>query len=115
MTANDNSQAVEADLLAALAGAASTTDPTQFRRTDAGNAQLFVTMFSENLRYVEPWKTWLFWNGNMWGEVSDIALTPLATQATEHMFQWAAGLPDEDRDNLRKHAMASQKKSASGR
>jgi putative DNA primase/helicase len=103
---------LEAMIMAAIAGSGSgaTVDPTQFRPTDAGNAQLFVEMFGENLRYVEPWREWMFWDGKRWIEGSDIALTPLATQVTEHMFQWSAALPDEPRDKLRKHAMASQKR-----
>ncbi|WP_330083306.1 phage/plasmid primase, P4 family [Methylocystis iwaonis] len=121
MSQNDNDESptstdttvandLEAEILAAIAGSGATVDPTQFRQTDAGNAQLFVGMFGKDLRYVEAWRRWMFWNGLRWIEASDIALTPLATQVTEHMFAWAATLMDEPRDKLRKHAMATEKK-----
>lgn len=103
---------LEAMIMAAIAGSGSgaTVDATQFRQTDAGNALLFVAMFGDDLRYIEVWHAWMLWNGERWIEASDIALTPLATQVTEHMFQWSATLTDEPRDKLRRHAMASQKK-----
>ena len=43
------------------------------------------------------------------GTKSDPALLPLAWRATEHMFNWAATLPDDLRSALRKHALATQK------
>lgn len=114
MNANDNNPngLNEDEMLAALAGtgAGQSLDPTQYRQTDAGNADLFVAMFGEDLRYVEIWRTWLVWDGSRWIEASDTALTPFAKAATEHMFQWAATLPDNERGWLRKHAMQSQKR-----
>ena len=81
-----------------------------FRQTDAGNALLFVAMYAEDIRYVEPWRTWVHWNGKRWELKSDAALLPMARHVTEHMFNWAATLPDGDlRQALRKHALATQK------
>jgi putative DNA primase/helicase len=107
-TANLN----EEEILAALAGTGSnaSVDPTQFRRTDAGNADLLVAMFGQDLRYVEKWSAWRVWNGARWIEASDLMLIPFARAATEHMFHWAETLPNEEKNALRKHAFTSQKR-----
>jgi putative DNA primase/helicase len=103
--------AVQAKVVAAAQGAGpSAVDPTQFRQTDVGNAALLVAMFGEDLRYVDLWRTWMWWDAQRWVEASDTAIIPLATKVTEHMFGWAAGLDEEARTKLRKHAFASQKK-----
>jgi D5 N terminal like len=102
-----NAADTQAQMMAALAGAV--VDPTEFRQTDAGNALLFVEMYGDDLRYVEAWRSWAHWNGSRWEIVSDTALLPLAWQATEHVFKWAATLPEDQRTPLRKHALATQK------
>jgi hypothetical protein len=58
---SEEASQLDEELMAALDGP--DVDPTQFRWTDAGNALLFVAMFQENVRYVEPWRTWLVWDG----------------------------------------------------
>ena len=66
-------------------------------------------MRKENIRYIEAWRTWAHWSGKRWEFKSDAALLPLARHVTEHMFNWAASLPDDLRQALRKHALATQK------
>jgi putative DNA primase/helicase len=102
-----NAGNAQAKMLAALAG--SVVDPTQFRQTDAGNALVFVEMNKEDIRYIEAWRTWAYWNGARWELKSDEALLPLARQVTEHMFHWAATLPPDPCQELRKHAFAVQR------
>jgi putative DNA primase/helicase len=70
---------------------------------------VFAAMHEADIRYVEPWRTWAVWNGLRWELVSDVMLLPLARHVTEHMFAWAATLPEDQRDKLRKHAIATQK------
>ena len=97
----------QAAILAAIAG--SIVDPTKFLKTDAGNALLFVEMNRENIRYIEPWRMWSYWNEQRWELMSDTALLPTARGVTEHMFNWAATLPQDPREALRKHALATQR------
>ncbi len=97
----------EAALLAALDGHG--VDPTEFLYTDAGNALLFVTINEADIRYVEAWRSWAFWNGLRWEMQSDTAILPLARKVTEYAFDWAKTLPDDRKTALRKHALASQK------
>ena len=67
-------------------------------------------MYREDIRYIEPWRTWAYWNGKRWELMSDTALLPLARQVTEHLFNWAGTLPADDRRAaLRKHALATQR------
>ena len=72
---------------------------------------MFLDLFGENLRFVEKWGCWLAWDGARWVEVSDLALLPLARQATEEMLKWAAAQPsgNGDREAWIKHAIATQK------
>jgi hypothetical protein len=102
-------QDIQATMMAALDG--SVVDPTPFKQTYAGNALLFVAMYKKDIRYIEAWRTWAHWNGKRWELKSDAALLPLARHVTEHMFAWAATLPDGDlRHALRKHGIATQKR-----
>lgn len=113
MSANETfNEADEAEMLAALAGSGTgaLVDPTEFHRTDAGNAGLFVAMFGADLRFVEAWGKWRVWNDARWVEASDTALVQFAVAATEHMMEWAKTLPDGERTEWRRHALATQKR-----
>lgn len=112
MSGNDNAPAAEEEMLAAIAGSSNgaLVDPTEFHRTDAGNAGFFVSKFGADLRFVEAWGKWRVWNGTRWIEASDTALVPFAIAATEHMMDWAKTLPDRERTDLRRHALATQKR-----
>ena len=87
---------------------ASKVDPTGYELTDAGNALLFAALFSRDLKYVEAWGSWAFWNCWAWVRISDTEIFPLARQLTEYMFEWAITLPGDERDRLRKHALKTQ-------
>ena len=80
-------------------------------RTDANNALIFLDLFGDDLRFVEKWGCWLAWDRSRWVEVSDLALLPLARQATEVMLRWAAAQPsgNGDREAWIKHAIGTQK------
>ena len=104
---HEQASQLDEELMAALEGP--DVDPIQFPWTDAGNALLFVAMFGENVRYVEPWKNWLVWDGARWVITSDTKMLPLARKATEYMFTWATTLPEDRRAALRRHALATQK------
>jgi putative DNA primase/helicase len=103
--------AAEEAMLDAMEGSGSGAgvDPTPFRQTDAGNALLFVATYKADLRYVEPSRSWMHWNGRRWEKMSDTALLPLARDVTENMLEWAKSLPEDQRTALRKHAIATQK------
>jgi P4 family phage/plasmid primase-like protien len=48
------------------ASSASSAAPTVRPMTDLGNAQWLVDEYGENLRYVELWNRWIWWNGSRW-------------------------------------------------
>ncbi len=91
--------------------AAPGVDFSKYLRTDAGNALAFVALFGGDLRFVEKWGSWLVWERTRWGEMSDLAVLPLARRCTEEMLSWSAARPsgDNDREAWIKHALASQK------
>jgi putative DNA primase/helicase len=103
--------------LAVLANTATPLEPkagvdfSEFLRTDAGNALLFLALFGDNLRFVEKWNRWLVWVGGRWIEFSDLAMLPVARRATDEMLSWAAFLPtgNADKESWIKHALSSQK------
>ena len=80
-------------------------------RTDVGNARTFLDLFGENLRFVEKWGCWIVWDGARWVEASDIAMLPIAAQATEEMLKWAVAQPvgNADRNAWINHAIATQR------
>jgi putative DNA primase/helicase len=53
-------------------------DPSHFRCTDLGNGERLVARYGHNLRYCNPWKKWLVWDGGHW-KLDD----------TQHVRQWA--------------------------
>ena len=81
-----------------------------YRRTDAGNADMFCALFGDNVRYAEKWGLWLVWDGSGWVETSNLAMLGLAKKATEEILKWAARLPsDGDREAWIKHALTTEK------
>jgi len=41
-------------------------DKKRYRLNDLGNAQRFIDILGENLRYVHDWKTWMHWQPPVW-------------------------------------------------
>ena len=37
-----------------------------FKLTDFGNAERLAAKFGADLRYVKPWKAWLYWDDRRW-------------------------------------------------
>ncbi len=81
-------------------------DFSQYLRTDAGNALVFLDLFSETLRFIDG--CWDAWNGKRWVQVVELNLLPLARQATEEMLKWSVRQPPGIRKAWEKHAVASQ-------
>lgn len=41
-------------------------DPSEYARTDDGNAEHFYDIFGENIKYIEGYKKFILWNGERW-------------------------------------------------
>lgn len=56
--------------------------PNPYRGTDEANAQLFLQLHGENVRYVPTWRKWLAWTGTHWQDDDSLQVT-----------SWAADMP----------------------
>ena len=83
--------------------------PQTFHRTDAGNAELLVHLFGDQLRYDHNRGKWLIWKGHRWlidetGEVYSYAL-----KTARHWLKLAAETEDDDkRQAMARHSFASE-------
>jgi len=83
--------------------------PTDFARTDTGNAELFAHLFGDRLRYDHLRRRWLVWAGQHWEVDADGAVTRLAIDAVRQRYLEAMLLPDlDDRKLQARFAVASE-------
>ena len=66
-----------------------------FPRTDAGNAELFATLFGKMFRYDYKRKRWLKWPGNWWVEDKRGIVMQFAKEAARYRLRQSADLEDE--------------------
>lgn len=106
---------------------AETVSPTEkprfFNLTDLGNGERLIARYGENLRYCNPWKKWLCWNGQQWKIDDEQVVKRHARRVIRSLYGDAAklmkGLKDiankktkkkivKQHDNLVKHAINSE-------
>lgn len=69
-------------------------------RTEAANAKRFVNRFGQNVRWVDPWQKWLFWDGRRWQIDERRQLDTFAKQLTESLWQQAATEARQSEDDV---------------
>lgn len=67
-----------------------------FRRTDAGNAELFASLCKNRLRYDHRRKSWLVWREHWWSEDVDGEVYRLVTQVARFRWAIAANISNEE-------------------
>lgn len=77
--------------------------PSSFPRTDSGNAELFASLYGDQLRYDHRRNRWLLWTGHWWKPDIDQEVLRLAKETTRRRYQVAPGLFD-DPDELKAEA-----------
>ena len=77
--------------------------------TDLGNAERFVRLYGDRIRYVDEWG-WLVWDGKRWvRDPNAQQVARLAQDAVRHIYREAAEAQDADeRSRLAKWAIASE-------
>jgi putative DNA primase/helicase len=65
-----------------------------FNRTDAGNAELFASLYGDRLRYDHRRSRWLLWDDVRWQPDADGQVHRLALDAARHRFHAAASITD---------------------
>ncbi|GEM_PF-4609200 len=63
--------------------------------TDLGNAELFVALHGEDVRFVHPWRRWLVWDGARWAEDLEGRAHLLASDVSAALYREAARLASE--------------------
>ncbi len=77
--------------------------------TDMGNAMRLVVEHGENLRYVHPWRRWLWWDGKRWASDANGYVARMAKQIPFSIAREAEAEDDDDRRKaLRSWANASE-------
>ena len=80
-----------------------------FRRTDAGNAELYAHLYGDRVRYDHQRSRWLTWDTHRWGADRDGQMWRWATDAARWRGRAAFdGPPGGDRDDQAKWASASE-------
>jgi len=75
-----------------------TRQPEAYPMTDVGNAEHFVAVYGENLRYIEAWKAWLVWDGKRWARDNTSKVRRMGIKMVRHtMLDYAKSVKDEDR------------------
>lgn len=83
-------------------------ESTDYKLTDAGNADRFVNMFGSDIRYSNVHKKWYIWNGKFW-EQDEGTIISYAIACVRNIINEANLLPDGDRRReLIKHSLRSE-------
>lgn len=89
---------------------ASIASLAQYRLSDAGNAEAFVEMFGDFVRYDHTRNRWLVWDLHRWRADNDAAVFRMAldTARTRHRAAEVGLLTSKEREELSKHAIRSE-------
>lgn len=68
--------------------------------TDTGNAERFAERFSDKVRYVPEWKSWVFWVGDRWEKDAEVLVTQRMQEVVKRIPREVGDLGDEE-DDLR--------------
>ena len=80
----------------------------RYQLTDAGNADRFVVMYRDSIRYCAVHKKWYIWNGKYWKQ-DDGTIISYAIACVRNIMNEANLLPDGDRRReLIKHSLRSE-------
>lgn len=83
-------------------------EDNEFKLTDVGNAERFVAMFKDEVKYCSVYKKWFIWNGKYWQQ-DDGTIIEYAIHCIRSIYSYADMLPDGDqRKALLSHAMKSE-------
>lgn len=85
-----------------------TPAPTEWKRTDYGNAERLVHYHGRNLRYCFPWGEWLAWDGTRWQPDASGQVQRYAKETVRGIWHDAAQVRGDGGAKLAKHARKSE-------
>ncbi|MDP9367140.1 MAG: hypothetical protein M3Q03_02510 [Chloroflexota bacterium] len=80
--------------------------------TDLGNAQRLVERYGHELRFAIHLQRWLAWDGTRWQVGQHGEVERRAKAVILDLYRQLAGLPDQERAELRQHATRSESQRA---
>ncbi|MFC1839808.1 phage/plasmid primase, P4 family [Thermodesulfobacteriota bacterium] len=87
----------------------SNSAPQDFRMTDFGNAERFVSSYGEDVHYCHSWEKWLIWDDIRWGIDRTEAVKRMAKATIRRIYGEAQNAGDESkRQTIAKHAVQSE-------
>ena len=82
---------------------------TEYKLTDVGNAERFVAMFKDSVKYCSVYKKWFIWNGKRWEQDDTGKIITYAIECVRNIMHDADMLPDGDRRKaLIQHSLKSE-------
>ncbi|WP_423233632.1 phage/plasmid primase, P4 family [Aminirod propionatiphilus] len=79
--------------------------------TDIGNAERFVRLHGQDVRYVHAWKRWLTWDGKRWNENAPFLVMRKAIETVRGMYRDVADIyEDKERKEMLEHVKQSERK-----
>ncbi len=81
----------------------------EYKLTDVGNAERFVAMFKDQVKYCTIYKKWFIWNGKRWEQDDTGKIITYAIECVRNIMHDADLLPDGDkRKALIQHSLKSE-------
>lgn len=81
----------------------------EYKLTDVGNAERFVAMFKDSVKYCSVYKKWFIWNGKRWEQDDTGKIITYAIECVRNIMHDADMLPDGDkRKALIQHSLKSE-------
>jgi putative DNA primase/helicase len=79
--------------------------------TDLGNAERYIKQHGSKLRYCDPWKKWLVWDGRRWAIDETVRARAMAAKTVRSIYGEARNATDEAKAKaLGRWAVESEKK-----
>jgi putative DNA primase/helicase len=86
--------------------------PREYMHTDLGNAERFIEMHRDNVRYCKKWESWLVWDGSRWAVDDTSELQRKAYSTVRGIYAEAASQGDDTkRKAIASHAIKSESRS----
>ncbi len=84
-------------------------ESVEYKLTDVGNAERFVAMFKDSIKYCTIYKKWFIWNGKRWEQDDTGKIITYAIECVRNIIHDADLLPEGDkRKALIRHSLKSE-------
>lgn len=84
-------------------------ETSDFKLTDVGNAERFVAMFKDQVKYCTVYKKWFIWNGKRWEQDDTGKIITYAIECVRNIMHDADLLPEGDRRKaMIQHSLKSE-------